>query len=52
MARDDLLDEMIAERTKINPEFPRLLDEAVRRRHASANPPPDSDAVGDREDPK
>ena len=30
MARDDLLDEMIAERTKINPEFSRLFDEAVR----------------------
>ncbi len=38
MASDDFLDEMIAERTKINPEFLRLLDAAVRRRQASANP--------------
>lgn len=32
MARKDFLDEMIAERTKANPDFPQLLDAAVRRR--------------------
>jgi ribosome-binding protein aMBF1 (putative translation factor) len=32
MARKDFLDEMIAERTKANPEFPELLDAARRRR--------------------
>ena len=38
MARRDFLDEMIAERTKISPEFPRVLDAAIRRRAASAKP--------------
>lgn len=32
MAPKDFLDEMIVERTKANPEFPELLDAAVRRR--------------------
>jgi len=32
MARNDFLDEMIAERTKANPDFPELLQAAVRRR--------------------
>lgn len=32
MARKDFLDEMIAERTKANPEFPGLVGAAVRRR--------------------
>ena len=32
MASKDFLDEMIAERTKANPEFPVLLDAAMRRR--------------------
>ena len=32
MARKDFLDEMIAERTRANPEYPALLDAAVRRR--------------------
>lgn len=48
----DFLDEMIAERTKVNPEFLRLLDAADGRRQASANPPPDSDPVGNPQDPK
>jgi len=32
MASKDFLDEMIEERTKVNPEFAALLDAAVRRR--------------------
>jgi ribosome-binding protein aMBF1 (putative translation factor) len=32
MVRKDFLDEVIAERTKANPEFPALLDAAIRRR--------------------
>jgi predicted transcriptional regulator len=32
MAEPDFLDEMIAKRTKRNPEFPKLLDAARRRR--------------------
>ncbi|MGH9152702.1 MAG: helix-turn-helix domain-containing protein [Acidimicrobiales bacterium] len=32
MASKDFLDEMIAERTKANPEFPALLEAAMRRR--------------------
>jgi ribosome-binding protein aMBF1 (putative translation factor) len=32
MARKDFLDEMVAERTKANPDFPNLLDGAIRRR--------------------
>lgn len=32
MAERDFLDEMIAKRTKHNPEFPKLLDAARRRR--------------------
>lgn len=32
---DDFLDEIIAERTRRNPEFPRLVDEAYQRRVAA-----------------
>jgi ribosome-binding protein aMBF1 (putative translation factor) len=32
MPSKDFLDEMVAERTKANPEFPKLLEAAVRRR--------------------
>ena len=32
MSVEDDLDKMIAERTKSNPEFPKLLDEAMKRR--------------------
>jgi len=32
MSRPDFLDEIVAERTKANPQFPVLVDAAVRRR--------------------
>lgn len=38
MASRDFLDEMMAERTKINPDFPRLLDAAAARRQLQKDP--------------
>jgi len=38
MVSRDFLDEMMAERTKTNPEFPRLLDAAVARHQLQGDP--------------
>lgn len=46
MAREDFLDEMIAERTKANPEFPALLDAAVRRRRLLEELTAEREALG------
>lgn len=37
VASGDFLDEMIGERTRANPEFPRLLDAASGRRQVEAD---------------
>ena len=48
---EDFLDEIIAERTKRNPDFPRLVEEALLRRRAARaggedpNAAPPTDAV-------
>ena len=46
VARKDFLDEMIAERTKANPEFPALLDAAVRRRQLLGELAAEREALG------
>lgn len=46
MATKDFLDEMIAERTKANPEFPALLDAAVRRRQLLEGLTAEREALG------
>ncbi|MGH2705866.1 MAG: helix-turn-helix domain-containing protein [Actinomycetota bacterium] len=46
MARKDFLDEMIAERTKATPEFPALLDAAVRRRRLLEELAAEREALG------
>ncbi|HUR48568.1 MAG TPA: helix-turn-helix transcriptional regulator [Acidimicrobiales bacterium] len=46
MARRDFLDEMIAERTKANPEFPALLEAAARRRQLLEELAAEREALG------
>ncbi|MCU1463621.1 MAG: helix-turn-helix transcriptional regulator [Acidimicrobiales bacterium] len=46
MPRKDFLDEMIAERTKADPEFPALLDAAVRRRQLLEDLVAEREALG------
>lgn len=46
MASKDFLDEMIAERTKANPEFPALLDAATRRRQLLEHLTAEREALG------
>ena len=46
MARKDFLDEMIAERTKANAEFPALLDAALRRRRLLEELTAEREALG------
>ncbi|MGH9190497.1 MAG: helix-turn-helix domain-containing protein [Acidimicrobiales bacterium] len=46
MATKDFLDEMIAERTKTDPEFPALLDAAIRRRQLLEGLTAEREALG------
>ena len=46
MASKDFLDEMVAERTKANPEFPALLDAAMRRRQLLEELTAEREALG------
>lgn len=46
MASTDFLNEMIAERTKANPEFPALFDAAVRRRQLLAELTAERETLG------
>ena len=46
MARTDFLDEMIGERTKANPQFPALLDAAIRRRRLLEELTAEREALG------
>lgn len=46
MATKDFLDEMIAERTKTDPEFPALLDAAIRRCQLLEGLTAESEALG------
>ncbi len=46
MPTQDFLDEMVAERTKENPEFPALLDAATRRRQLLEDLTAEREALG------
>lgn len=46
MSRKDFLDEMIAERTESNPDFPALLDAAARRRRLLEELAAEREALG------
>ncbi len=46
MAREDFLDEMFGERTKVSPEFSALLDAAMRRRQLLEGLTAEREALG------